>query len=706
MCRRVGNGPGVPPLTPTIAGVRFCTLLGAAGLLSACGSGGAALAPAPVRATQAPGTSQSVRFSLTIAGPPGTHSSAKRRLPRFVSPATDGVLIAAYAHTDPQHVTLLGSTTADVSSGSAACGGQTGYPRTCAVAAPAPVGDDDFVVTTYDAAPSGGAFGPTAHVLGRGAVNETVVSGAANTASVFISGVVSSLNPARAFASLPADGMTHSFAFVLQPQDFDNDPITAGTNDPYANPITLTLAETGGSGHATMVLNGTAVGTSATITHSSDTIALRYDGQGGSYPPYTTLTTISAPGVTATSVRVSPMYISELDADYVPSNSGTNPPAPVVLLGQGDKAYLFVYEADAPLGTVYSATPSSGCSGVVSVSMSGTTALLIDGSTAAANGVCTITMSDGMSSVPVTFTNGVAGPDAAGPLTVTTYWPPSFRTTDFTAVTRGPDGAMWFWVDSVPAYLTRVATSGALTQFAAPTFGNGYGSRGYGIAAGADGNLWVTDSSGSIDRVTTAGVWTVYRLPSSSSALSITAGGDGNLWFTESQVSRIGRITPAGTITEFPLPAGYSVTNPWTHTITKGPDGNVWFTVSPDAVGRIASDGTVTMFPQPAGSAPDDITGGPDGNVWFSTSAGISKITPSGSVTSFPLPDLAYGCLTAGADGNLWVVVNAQLLAKVTVNGAVTEYAVPNVVQRSAIATGFDADLWIASEPAIVRVQY
>ena len=32
----------------------------------------------------------------------------------------------------------------------------------------------------------------------------------------------------------------------------------------------------------------------------------------------------------------------------------------------------------------------------------------------------------------------------------------------------------------------------------------------------------------------------------------ITAGPDGNLWFTEFGVGKIGRITTAGTVTEFP----------------------------------------------------------------------------------------------------------------------------------------------------------
>ncbi len=57
----------------------------------------------------------------------------------------------------------------------------------------------------------------------------------------------------------------------------------------------------------------------------------------------------------------------------------------------------------------------------------------------------------------------------------------------------------------------------------------------------------------------------------------ITAGPDGNLWFTESGGNKIGRITPSGQITEFPLPTG--ITKPYYPIgITAGPEGNLWFT--------------------------------------------------------------------------------------------------------------------------------
>src|ERR1051326_4071938 len=49
--------------------------------------------------------------------------------------------------------------------------------------------------------------------------------------------------------------------------------------------------------------------------------------------------------------------------------------------------------------------------------------------------------------------------------------------------------------------------------------------------------------------------FTQYPIPTpSSGALGITAGSDGALWFTESNVDKIGRITIAGVITEYPVP--------------------------------------------------------------------------------------------------------------------------------------------------------
>src|SRR5262249_14061994 len=108
------------------------------------------------------------------------------------------------------------------------------------------------------------------------------------------------------------------------------------------------------------------------------------------------------------------------------------------------------------------------------------------------------------------------------------------------------------------------------------------------------------------------------------------------LWFTEKRaidddtISRIGRITPAGTdqqirqsIREFPLPTAGS----FPVGITAGPDGNLWFTeLGTNQIGRITPAGVVTEFRIPtAGGGPYGITAGPDSNLWF-TEAIANKI--------------------------------------------------------------------------------
>jgi len=60
-----------------------------------------------------------------------------------------------------------------------------------------------------------------------------------------------------------------------------------------------------------------------------------------------------------------------------------------------------------------------------------------------------------------------------------------------------------------------------------------------------------------IVRMTTAGVITgEFPIPTpSANPFGITVGADGNLWFAELAGQKLGRITTACVITEFPLPS-------------------------------------------------------------------------------------------------------------------------------------------------------
>src|SRR5262245_53049815 len=99
--------------------------------------------------------------------------------------------------------------------------------------------------------------------------------------------------------------------------------------------------------------------------------------------------------------------------------------------------------------------------------------------------------------------------------------------------------------------------------------------------------------------------------PSLGPNAALTAGRDGNLWFSEYGASgpEITRITPAGALTDFPLPSGYYGTP---NTLTAGSDGNLWFTESTAAgtvIARMTPSGALAAFPLPSGSGfPSSLT--------------------------------------------------------------------------------------------------
>src|SRR5436853_107325 len=80
----------------------------------------------------------------------------------------------------------------------------------------------------------------------------------------------------------------------------------------------------------------------------------------------------------------------------------------------------------------------------------------------------------------------------------------------------------------------------------------------------------------------------------------VAAGPDGNLWFSEVYGNQIGRISPSGAVTEYPVPTLDS----GAHGIVAGPDGNLWFAeLGSNKIGRITTSGAVTEYPVPTSSS-------------------------------------------------------------------------------------------------------
>ena len=165
--------------------------------------------------------------------------------------------------------------------------------------------------------------------------------------------------------------------------------------------------------------------------------------------------------------------------------------------------------------------------------------------------------------------------------------------------------------------------------------------------------------------------FTQYKVPTANSEPRyIAAGSDGNVWFTEGNDfftpnpdpdtggtfhTQIGRITPAGRITEFRVDGCQCFLND----IVQGPNGVLYFTTNNAGLGRITTSGEVLPF-----VVPDDTGANVNGDgiaahgddVWYANSntGSIWRYdVPTGNFTEFPTGSTPSG-VAVDAQGIVW----------------------------------------------------
>jgi len=275
------------------------------------------------------------------------------------------------------------------------------------------------------------------------------------------------------------------------------------------------------------------------------------------------------------------------------------------------------------------------------------------------------------------------------------------------AIAAGPDGALWFTGSS--GTIGRMSTAGTFSQFPLPATGFPLA-----IVAAPDGALWSQIGDDQVARVTTSGSATEYSIDDGALVFSMTIGPDGAIWFTN---GGIGRLTTTGAFTQF------STENYAAYGITTGADGNLWFsgtdiTTGGGVIGRLTPGGLVSAYPLAAGLAikPGTIATGEDGAVWFAAEAGsgtaqasIGRITTAGAITMYGVPLQSYysfpaPSIAAGSDGALWFTGNGAI-GHITTNGVVSVYPF-NGRQAIQITAGSDGGMWFtdSSDQTLWRV--
>lgn len=273
----------------------------------------------------------------------------------------------------------------------------------------------------------------------------------------------------------------------------------------------------------------------------------------------------------------------------------------------------------------------------------------------------------------------------------------------YTAIVLGPDKDLWF-IDELAGSLVRLNESGSTKEFSLLSVLKG---NAVSMALGADHKFYILDESSNVVRVTTKGHAQSFAIPSgdSTSIDGLALGPDGNVWFAE--FNHIGKITPAGHITEFSYPAGYG-TNQYGG-VSAGSDGNVWFAESTgNAIGRIVpSTGKIKMFPIPVSCTPAPLVLAADKNIWFvclTTSPTLGSITPSGKIAMFSIGGTFNSNETEqfcslGPDGEPWCASGNQgNIFRVNIKSdTVTSFTPPvgSGVRPDALAAGADGNVWV-----------
>ncbi len=274
------------------------------------------------------------------------------------------------------------------------------------------------------------------------------------------------------------------------------------------------------------------------------------------------------------------------------------------------------------------------------------------------------------------------------------------------AIVLGPGKAMWFTEAECTSGIGRLSADGTWDHW--PITG-GCNSQPLAITVGPDGNIWFADSWSAYGRITQDGELMRFPMPEPSYPSGITVGPDGNLWIAAASPQSkpfIAKMDLQGNLVQkFALPP----TAGEPRGIVSGPDGAIWFTES-SGIGRITMSGEMTEFALPQGNgsgSPYQIAVGPDKNLWFieympGGSGRIGRLTLSGDLTEFATPGQnGLQWIAAGPGKALWFTGGqSNTIGRISLSGVVTSYTIPSFrSQPVGIATGPDGNIWFAEDP-------
>jgi virginiamycin B lyase len=598
---------------------RSSFIAGACLVLAAC-RGGSSLPPAvqsmsdsAVSSTHATKPHAGIPVTLNLVVPTGKAAVLRRlgeRSPFFVALGTKGAKVVAFAHGD--RTTPLGSVVANVAANSTVC--TAGAARVCALALTVPAaGKDDFVITTYDQSPSGGAIPASAKQLGAG-VDVKKIGKNGKTLIAVVGGVVASTSLFLSQGAVSSIDAT-KFSAIVVARDADGNAIVtdryeSATGTPVK--IALSAAASGGTSFHFNPNNFStaAKGLKVTISYKPAGITGAQVQNGFSTVLSATANNGATVG-TATFAALAPT-ITEFATPTVASG-------PAFMTPGSDGAIWFTEFNVGKIARI----PTNATSGTQITEFATPTAASHPFDlTSGPDGQVWFVENSGnkIGHIPVTATSGSDISEIALPTALSAP----------TNITAGSDDALYFTESAgnrVGRIPTNATSTSAITEITLPVAG----SAPTGMGTAADGTIWFTEETQNIVAhmpvgATLASQITSITLPTAGSAPRwIAPGAAGTMIVSEAVSRKMATVPLAATspaqITEFTGGTGQP------YQAVLGPDGSIWFAeLGTSKVGRIATDGTLLEFTAPtAGANVSGVTTGPDGAIWFAED-GTSKV--------------------------------------------------------------------------------
>ncbi len=187
------------------------------------------------------------------------------------------------------------------------------------------------------------------------------------------------------------------------------------------------------------------------------------------------------------------------------------------------------------------------------------------------------------------------------------------------------------------------------------------GSHPHDVAPATGGAVWYTAQTaaelGQLDPKT--GQIRHIKLGEGSAPHGVIVGPDGAAWVTDGGLNAIVRVSDAGQIQRFPLPAAHDSANLNSAVFDRA--GVLWFTGQSGVYGRVRpSTGQVSVWTAPRGPGPYGMTATPQGTIYFASLAGsyVGRIdTATGSVSVLQPPTAGQGARRISSDskGRIWI---------------------------------------------------